>query len=200
MSSLLDYSCQLTMTMGYGNHQCFFRKNWSRDDSGDSANCGFLRGGFGDVVDETNTTDSFALANSTASTINFKDDLGSKEERSSTKATCARRRPENRKVDRDRRTKVESRCSVIAKRWQMKVTLWAAKVRTFVCSAARWPLTIVATDRNGCRTFFLREEFYSQELFKWERGYLRATKNIFQCVRSACVHDMHRLGQFSILI
>lgn len=42
------------------------------------------RGGFGGVVDETNTTDSFALANSTASTINFKDDmffLGSKEER-----------------------------------------------------------------------------------------------------------------------
>lgn len=40
-----------------------------------------LRGGFGDVVDETNTTDSFALANSTASTINFKDDdLESKEE------------------------------------------------------------------------------------------------------------------------
>lgn len=47
----------------------------------ESASCGLLRGDFDDVVDETNTTDSFALANSTASTINFKDDdLGSKEE------------------------------------------------------------------------------------------------------------------------
>jgi len=67
--------------MGYGETTIvsFFRKTRSRDDDdGESASCGFLRGG--DVVDETNTTDSFALANSTASTINFKDDdLGSKE-------------------------------------------------------------------------------------------------------------------------
>lgn len=58
----------------------FFKKTRSRDVDGESTSCGFLRDGFGDVVDETNTTDSFALANSTASTINFKDDLESKEE------------------------------------------------------------------------------------------------------------------------
>jgi len=59
----------------------FFRKTRSRDD-GESASCGLLRGGFGDVVDETNTTDSFALANQLPQQLilrTIKDDLGSKE-------------------------------------------------------------------------------------------------------------------------
>lgn len=55
-----------------------------------------------------NTTDSFALANSTASTINFKDDLGSKEEPIRHRRPARAADPENRKVDPDRRTKVDA--------------------------------------------------------------------------------------------
>lgn len=68
---------------------------------------------------KTNTTDSFALANSTASTINFKDDLGSKEEPIRRRRPVRAADPENQKVDRDRRTKVDAQLLRNADRWKL---------------------------------------------------------------------------------
>lgn len=76
----------------------------------------------------------------------------------------------------------------------MKVILWAAKVRTFVRSAARWPLTIVATDRSGCRMFLLR-------VIRKDSRSENGTIKIFLVHESLHLgDDTHRLRRFSIVI
>jgi len=76
-------------------------------------------------------------------TNNFKnDDLGFKEEHS-TKATCARHRPENWKTGTDARKSQISMLSHCKMLTDKKVILWTAKVQTFVYSAAWWLLMIV---------------------------------------------------------